>query len=127
MQHIIETTSEEIQEAESKMVSTLKVKFNGMPKSGSHSKIDQVWVKHMGVVDILTERYLGALEFIKWFSPAWEKLNKREMKILEKFYGEYRSLNTVYELADEYHFSPRTIHRLKLEAINKFSMLLLGK
>lgn len=128
MRNVIEITPEEIKEQQGRMVSvgggsvTVSTGVHD-PRSGEKaiaSAIDKI--------DVLTERYKGAVEYIRWFEPAWQKITELERTVLREFYmtGNQRS-GANRRLQAELQYSEAQIERLRKKSLWKFSMLLFGK
>ena len=80
-------------------------------------------------IDILKERYRQALEYMEWFSPAWDALADDERFVLTEFYWEYekKQIDTIGNICDRFHIERSSAYKKKNRALEKLSTLLYGK
>ena len=80
-------------------------------------------------IDVLRERYRQAVEYMNWFTPAWEQLSEEDRFCLETFYGDsstYGSSAASY-IAEYLHVEQATAYRHKNRALDRLTILLYGK
>lgn len=78
-------------------------------------------------LDILRERYSQAIEYMKWFEPAWSSMTDAEQRILSEFYmGDNQKSGATYRLINELNYSESHVERLRAAALNHLRGLLYG-
>ena len=81
----------------------------------------------IGNIDLVEKRYMDAVEYMEWFSPAWESLKEQDKKILSEFYmGENRRSGASVRLQHALNYSDRHLDRLRASALDELGNLLLG-
>lgn len=77
--------------------------------------------------DLLQNRYEAAKEYMEWFEPAWQSLNKTEQTILKEYYmtGNKRT-GAPIRLSINLNYSERQIQRLRQQSLEKLASLLFG-
>ena len=78
-------------------------------------------------MDMMRERYRGAVEFIAWFEPAWKALSEQERVILREFYmsGSFKS-GATERLQEHLGCSLKHVERLRGRALSRLALLLYG-
>ena len=97
-------------------------------KATAFGKTPFTWVKGpINSTDLVEKRYMDAVEYMEWFSPAWESLSEQDKKILSEFYmGENRRSGASVRLQHALNYSDRHLDRLRANALDELSNLLLG-
>lgn len=128
MRAIIDNTPEKVKETYTNIININAIKINDVPQqSYVHYQEDKI-IKSLDKIDLLEERYKIALEYMKWFTPAWNSLKKDEKVILEKFYmaGNLKS-GATKQLCEDLYSSSSTIDRIRRKSLEKLSLVLYGK
>ena len=129
MKFIIEHTDDEVRAAYEKMGGVSSPKSDGMPHTSNPHAVEARMLKGIEELDVLTERYRQAVEYMAWFLPAWEELSEDERYVLETFYGdsnEYGS-SVIYKIADHFHIEQSSAYNKKNRALHHLTILLFGK
>ena len=128
MQYAIDHTDEDIKRVRERISDIGSPKMSGMP-SGPHNphSTEGKIVDAIDEIDTLKEKYWQAVEYMKWFKPAWEYMSEEERYVLETMcldndYGD----NAVYVVADKLHLSRARGYRKKERAVKKLTRLLYG-
>ena len=76
-----------------------------------------------------TYEYLNnALEYVKWFLPAWKSLSEEEQYILQEFFINDNSKTIAVEnIGEKLYLERAQVYRRKDKALNRLSLLLYGK
>ena len=129
MQYIIDHTDDEIKEERSRMGNLRSPAMDGMPHASDPGAGEDRLISGIEEIDILKERYRQALEYMDWFSPAWERLDENERYVLETFYGEDNEYgdSVVTLIMDRYGIEKSSAYRRKNRALNHLTLLLYGK
>ena len=129
MQFIIKNSAEEIKGAYEDMAGVSSPKWDGMPKAHNPTAGEDRILKSIEEIDVLRERYRQAVEYMNWFTPAWEQLSEEDRFCLETFYGDsstYGSSAASY-IAEYLHVEQATAYRHKNRALDRLTILLYGK
>lgn len=125
MRAIIDNTPEKVKETYTNMININAIQMNDVPQqSYVHYQEDKI-IKSLDKINLLEERYKIALEYMKWFTPAWNSLNETEKMLLQAFYINKKG-NTYSYLQKELHYSERHIRRIKNNALQKLDSILYG-
>ena len=129
MQFIIRNTDDEIKKKRDGMTSMRSPGWDGMPHSHKQDTGEDRIIKGIEEIDILTERYRQALEYMQWFRPAWEQLTEDERYVLETFYGDENSYgsNAVYYIASYFKIEQSSAYKRKNRALDRLTVLLFGR
>lgn len=129
MQFIIKTTDDEIKKAHEKMTSVGGAKWDGMPKVHNPKSMEDRVLNVVDEINIMEERYQQAVEYMKWFEPAWKQLSQEDKYVLENFYGNGKGYgcNAVYAIADYMKIETPTVYKRKNRALDRLVTLLFGK
>lgn len=129
MRFIINHTDKEIRTAYDKMGGVSSSRLDGMPHTCSPKAVEDRIIKGIEEIDVLKERYRQAIEYMKWFKPAWEQLSEDERYVLNTFYGvdnEY-GRNIIYRITEHFHIEQSSAYNKKNRALNHLTVLLFGK
>ena len=79
-------------------------------------------------ISVIEERYHCAVEYMRWFLPAWNMINEVERIILSEFYQtDYVNRNIVINnLSCELFLERAQIYRYKEKALERLALLLYG-
>ncbi len=128
MEVIIENTPEKIKNIYEDMLCIKGININDLPQKTNINYQEDKIVKSLDAIDILQQRYENALEYMKWFKPAWNSLNENEKIILEKFYmASNQKSGATKQLCEILYRSSSTIDRIRGKSLKKLSIILYGK
>lgn len=128
MKHILASTSQEVKDEYEDIISLSGVSIDGMPKAHNPKAGENKIVSGLDKINVMRERYSQAVEYMKWFKPAWKLLTDDEQFILKEFYmnGNQRSgASARIELRLAY--SARQVDRLRHKALEKLIRSLYGR
>lgn len=127
MRFIINNTPEEIKDVYEKMSAPRTPKLSGIPSARNPQAGADKLVAQIDKLDILRERYSQAIEYMKWFEPAWSSMTDAEQRILSEFYmGDNQKSGATYRLINELNYSESHVERLRAAALNHLRGLLYG-
>jgi len=117
MKTIIDITPESLKEPKNKL---------NIETTGRTSYIqDEKPTEDIGFME---KRYKNAIIYMDWFLPAWNRLKKQDQNILREFYmNEDSGSGASIRLQHALNYSERHIDRLRIDALESFSFLLLGE
>lgn len=128
MEHVLKHTDEQVKKIEERMKSTSSPRITGMP-GGSHDPhaTEQQIVDGIEEISDLKERYNQAVEYMKWFLPAWEYLTEDDRYVLttmcvDNDYGD----GAADAVAEKLHISRASAYRRKNRVLKKLVRLLYG-
>jgi len=99
-----------------------------MPHARNLQSAEDRILKGIEEIDVLKERYRQAVEYMEWFSPAWEELSRDEQYVLETFYLQDDSrTGAVYDICDHFHIERSSAYNKKNRALEHLTTLLFGK
>ncbi len=128
MQFVIDHTDEDIRRARERMVEISSPKLTGGP-GGPHDPhaTEGKIVDAINEIDTLKERYRQAVEYMKWFMPAWEYLSEEERYVLDAFCHDNEYGDGVADsVAEAFNISRSSAYSRKKRAIRKLMYLLYG-
>jgi len=100
---------------------------DGMPHSPNVHSFEDKMVSGIDKIDVLKQRYIQAVEFMKWFKPAWDTLNDEEQMILSEFYlSTGKKTDLVESLSEKLYIDRSNVYRRKEKALEHLSVLLYG-
>jgi len=127
MAFIIRSTEKEIERANEKLTSA-GPKLSDIPSVHDPKAGEARILSVIDQIDILEERYNQALEYMRWFQPAWDLITDDERYILKMFYTENGyGYNAVYSIMDKYNIEQSAVYKRKNRALNRLTVLLFGK
>ena len=129
MRFIIESTQDEVDVVNTKMISTGGSKWDSIPSIHNPKAQEDKIINNIDEVDILLERYNQALQYMAWFQPAWKQLTDEEQYILKNFYSETNSYgcSEVNAIADHLNVEALTVYKRKNRALSRLTVLLFGR
>jgi len=128
MEYIIEHTDEDIAAIHEKIESPVGTFPTGMPKACNTKALEDRLVSEIDEIDVLKERYRQALEYMKWFKPAWESLGVDDKYILKVFFeNEGSKTEAVANIGEKLFLERAQVYRRKEKALNQLALLLYGK
>lgn len=127
MAFIIKSTEKEIEHANEKLTSA-GPKLSDIPSVHDPKAGEARILSVIDQIDILEERYNQALEYMRWFQPAWDLITDDERYILKMFYTENSyGYNAVYSIMDKYNIEQSAVYKRKNRALSRLTVLLFGK
>ena len=127
MAFIIRSTEKEIERANEKLTSA-GPKLSDIPSVHDPKAGEARILSVIDQIDILEERYNQALEYMRWFQPAWDMITDDERYILKMFYTESGyGYNAIYSIMDKYNIEQSAVYKRKNRALNRLTVLLFGK
>ncbi len=113
-----------IKELDSQLTS-LGGSSDSVPKSGGHSKIEDMRLNVIVARDELKKNYNAVAKSIKRVERGLSVLDDRERKILNGFYI-HRMPGYIDKLTEELFCEKSTVYRVKDEALYKFTVAMYG-
>jgi DNA-directed RNA polymerase specialized sigma subunit len=127
MEAIIEITPVEIKDIKESMSSPKGSVIDGMPRASDIRSGENLVCNSIDQCDVLQNRYLQAVEFMSWFTPAWLELSEEERLLLEAFYmGEDNKTTAVENISEQLNIERAQIYRRKDKALNRLAIFLYG-
>lgn len=128
MKHILASTSQEVKDEYEDIISLSGVSIDGMPKAHNPKAGENKIVSGLDKINVMRERYSQAVEYMKWFKPAWKLLTDDEQFILKEFYmnGNQRS-GASARIEVRLAYSARQVDRLRHKALEKLIRSLYGR
>jgi len=124
---IINLTTDEVKAIEEDMVSPRGSNIDDMPHVRNLHSHENMLVSSISKMDVLSQRYKQAVEFMNWFKPAWDTLCEEERIILSEFYLVAGSKTDALGNVSEKLFCGRSdVYRKKEKAVEHLSILLFG-
>lgn len=128
MAFIISHTDEKIREEHWKMAGIGSPRFDGMPHAHNPGAGEDRILNGLDEIDVLKEWYRQAVEYMDWFTPAWEQLSEDEQYVLETFYSDDNGFTgAVYDICDHFHIERSSAYNRKNRALTHLQTLLFGK
>ena len=132
MKHILLSYSDDTTEAREHLISvrTPTLTWSAPGSQNPHAEEGKIAFT-LDLIDVVTERYQRALEYMAWFQPAWDAIMEEERQILSEFYlreGEYDGkADVIQRLCDKLRIERSAVYRRKDKAVARLALLLYGK
>lgn len=128
MQFIIDSTENEIRDAYEDMTSLKAVNLNGLPKAHNPKAGEDSIINSIEKISVLETRYNTAMEYMRWFGPAWQQLSEDERYILKTFYSSKYGdrLEAIYNICEKLNIERTTAYKRKNKALTKLEKMLFG-
>jgi hypothetical protein len=127
MEYIIEHTDEDIATIHEKIESPRSSVPTGMPSAHNPKALEDRLVFGIDEIDVLKERYRQALEYMKWFKPAWETLDEDSQFILNEFFvRDITKTEAILNVSEELHIERSWVYKKKEDALRQLTLLLYG-
>lgn len=128
MEYIINSSDLEIKDIEDSMVYISSSVISNTPKSKNKNQLEDRIIKSVDKIDILKERYRLAIEYMRWFKPAFNQLSEDELFVLKTFYLDETLVSSpVYKVCEHFSIERSSAYNKKNKALEKLSLLLYGK
>ena len=127
MRAIIDNTPEEVKAVYETMSAPRSSVPSGLPPAFNPLSGQEKLAAEVDKLDVLRARYGAAVEYMSWFSPAWEALAETDRRILREFYmGESCRSGATARLMILLNYTDRHIERLRGRALRHLQILLFG-
>lgn len=129
MDYIIHNHRDDLEEAQSKMTALPSASLARLSKQMNPKAGEARLAASLDEIDVLKERYRRALEYMEWFSPAWDALTEDERFILSEFFlrEDIRKTDAIFNIGDRLHIERTHVYRKKEKALEHLALLLYGK
>lgn len=130
MNFLLKNAQAEVAAQQDNMTSLGSPVLSDMPKGASNPHaVENRVVKTLDMINILNERYQRAVEYMRWFQPAWQVLTEDEQFVLSRFYldDDSRQADSVAEVCERYHIERTSAYKKKDRALSHLTLLLYGK
>jgi len=121
MDYIIQNHRDDIEETRSKMTERPSSSVAKLPEANNPQAGEARLAALLDEIDVLRERYRRALEYMEWFSPAWDALNDDERFVLSEFYhgDEDRKTDSINAICDRFNIARSSAYNKKNRALVK--------
>ncbi|GHU51805.1 hypothetical protein AGMMS49975_06380 [Clostridia bacterium] len=129
MDYIIENSSDDLEEARSRMTAIRSSTPDGMPRTPDPHAGEARPAASLDEIDVLKERYRRALEYMEWFRPAWDALTDDEQFILTEFFlrEDISKTEVIGNVSDRLHIERSWVYKKKDAVLTRLPLLLYGK
>ena len=129
MEYIIQTCPDDLSDARDRMTTVASSAPTGMPRQKNPHSGEARLAASIDEIDVLKERYRRALEYMEWFSPAWETLTEDERFILNECFlrEDISKTEAILNVGDRLHIERSWVYRKKDQALDRLTLLLYGK
>ncbi len=129
MKHIYETAKKEIVDIEDQMASIHSPSWDGMPKIHNNNANEERILNGMEKIDLFQKKYEEAVNYMKWFLPAWNLLSEEDQFVLNEFYISTPEEQRVarFTVADRFCIDENSAYRRKQRALYRLQRNLYGK
>ena len=130
MDRIIQNYVPSIEEARTRMQAARPPVLSFAPgSSNALASGEERIAETLDAISVLDERYDSALDYMRWFLPAWNALNDVERVILSEFYQTDSISRDVLisNLSCELFIERAQIYRYKDKALERLAVLLYGR
>jgi len=129
MKFILDHTDEKIKEEQIHMTGLGSPSLDGMPHAHNPQAGEEKLVNSLNEIDILKERYRQAVEYMRWFVPAWKQLSNDEQYVLDAFYDDDSGYGSgaAEAVARSFHIEATSAYKKKSRALDHLTVLLFGK
>ncbi|GHV15851.1 hypothetical protein FACS1894219_12800 [Clostridia bacterium] len=125
MEYIISNSPADMFDIQSRMTAVRSSAPNGMPHQPNPQAAESRIAASIDEIDVLKERYRGALEYMEWFRPAWIGVSDDDKFVLKEFY--LTDGDTVGAICNRFHIERSSAYNKKNRALEKLALLLYGK
>jgi hypothetical protein len=127
MRAIINNTPENIKAVYETMAAPRSSVPNGLPPAFDPLSGQEKLAAQVDKLDIYRARYNVAAEYMRWFEPAWDKLDANEQRVLDEYYmTDNRKSGAAARVEIVFGYCDRHIRRLKAKALVRLAALLFG-
>ena len=127
MEHVIETTDQQVKEAYEDLASPARPRLDGTPPSGDLHAGEHRLAATLDRIDLYRNRYAQARQYMAWFLPAWEVLSEDDRFVLEAFFlTEGSREQCVDQICDRFYVERDSAYRKKNRALDKLTHALYG-
>lgn len=127
MEHVIETTDQQVKDAYEDLASPARPRLDGTPLSGDLHAGEHRLAATLDRIDLYRNRYAQARQYMAWFLPAWEVLSEDDRFVLEAFFlTEGSREQCVDQICDRFFVERDSAYRKKNRALDKLTHALYG-
>ena len=129
MEYILQSKDEFIKNTHSDLETIGSPALSDMPKSPHNPKSNENRIiSALDKIDLMKVRYEHALEFMQWFTPAWEKLSDDEQFVLKSYYWNdgMKKIDIIGEISVRLKIERSSAYNRKNRALNHLMLLLYG-
>lgn len=127
MEHVIETTDQQVKDAYEDLASPARPRLDGTPPSGDLHAGEHRLAATLDRIDLYRNRYAQARQYMAWFLPAWEVLSEDDRFVLEAFFlTEGSREQCVDQICDRFFVERDSAYRKKNRALDKLTHALYG-
>lgn len=123
MKFIIEHTDEDYRD----LTSLGSPSFDGLPGAKNPQAAEEHVAAGIDEIDTMRERYRQAVEYMKWFQPAWDELDEEERYVLTAFFGSRYGDGAADQVGRHLSVERSTAYRKKDHALDHLATLLYGR
>ena len=129
MEYIVQTCPDDLSDAREQMTSISPSAPTGMPRQKNPHSGEARLAASIDEIDVLKERYRRALEYMEWFSPAWDALTEDERFILNECFlrEDISKTEAILNVGDWLHVERAQVYRRKDKSLDRLALLLYGK
>mgnify|MGYP002658567836 CR=1 FL=1 len=127
MKFIVEHTDEDIRTAYRDLTSLGSPSFDGLPSAKNPQAAEEHVADGIDEIDTMRERYRQAVEYMKWFQPAWDELDEEERYVLTAFFGSRYGDGAAESVGRHLNVERSTAYRKKDHALDHLATLLYGR
>jgi hypothetical protein len=118
-------TPEEVKAVYETMAAPRSSVPSGLPPAFNPQAGEERLAAGVDKLDILRARYSVAVEYMRWFEPAWAALTDTERRILEEYYmTDNNKTDAAARLEYVREYCDRHVRRIKAKALVRLSALL---
>jgi len=129
MEYIIDNHVEDVDAVREDMTAVGSPALGGQPSGGNPHGGEARLTAQLDEIDVLKERYRQALEYMKWFRPAWNELSADEQFILTEFFlrQDITKTEAILNIGERLHIERTWVYKKKDAALTRLALLLYGK
>ena len=129
MEYIIQTCPDDLTDVRDRMTAVSSSAPTGMPRQKNPHSGEARLAASIDEIDVLKERYRRALEYMEWFSPAWDALTEDERFILNECFlrEDISKTEAILNVGDRLHIERAQVYRRKDKSLDRLALLLYGK
>ena len=129
MEYIIQSKDEFIKNTHSDLETIGSPILSDMPKGPHNPKSNENRIiSALDKIDLIELRHEHALEYMKWFTPAWEQLSEDEQFVLKSYYWNdgMKMTNVIDDICERLKIERSSAYNKKNRALNHLMLLLYG-
>jgi len=129
MEYIIANHDDDEEAIREDMTAVGSPALGGQPSGGNPHGGEARLTAQLDEIDVLKERYRQALEYMRWFRPAWEQLLDDDQFILTEFFlrEDISKSEAILNIGNRLHIERSWVYKKKDVALTRLALLLYGK